>query len=120
MADLQPAPDSGRGEKPWPAGRAACYVPAMTSADPHRPDLAAALDLIRRSGFATGPEWEAAHKIAQAHEGETAFDAVHALLHRIEGDAANAAYWDRRAGTGFGGEGFEAELARLAAHFRVT
>ena len=41
--------------------------------------------------------WEEAHTLAQ-----TADDAggawVHAYLHRKEGDAANAAYWYRRAG----------------------
>jgi len=78
-------------------------------------DAARILDLIRRSGFRTGPDWEAAHEIAQAHEGERPFDAAHALLHRIEGDAANAAYWDRRAGTDFGDPDPETEYVRLAA-----
>jgi len=41
-------------------------------------------------------EWELAHKIAQ--DDPTADGAwVHAWLHRIEGDLANAAYWYRRA-----------------------
>lgn len=38
-----------------------------------------------------------AHRIAQAHEGEQLFDWLHALVHRIEGDDANAGYWYRRA-----------------------
>jgi hypothetical protein len=42
-------------------------------------------------------DWNAAHEAAQ--EGEDADSAwVHALLHRREGDLANADYWYRRAG----------------------
>lgn len=41
--------------------------------------------------------WEQAHEIAQ--EDDTPEGAwVHAWLHRIEGDVANAGYWYRRAG----------------------
>ena|SRR5215216_6270804 len=41
-------------------------------------------------------DWNAAHETAQDIEGlEGAW--VHAYLHRKEGDAANAAYWYRRA-----------------------
>ena len=42
-------------------------------------------------------DWEAAHRIAQDQEGEAAA-AVHAYLHRVEGDQSNARYWYRRAG----------------------
>lgn len=87
----------------------------MKLPDQNRSDFTTALDLIRQSEFRPGAEWEKAHAIAQAHEGEPAFDALHALLHRIEGDDGNAAYWDRRAKTAFGGKGHEAELARLAS-----
>ena len=41
---------------------------------------------------------EAAHEIAQAREGEADFDLLHALLHRREGDFANAGYWFGQAG----------------------
>jgi hypothetical protein len=41
-------------------------------------------------------DWEAAHQVCQASN--SALDWVHAYLHRKEGDAANAAYWYRRAG----------------------
>lgn len=81
-------------------------------------DLETALNLIETAGFATGPDWKAAHEIAQRHEGEPLYDALHALLHRIEGDVSNAAYWDRRAGTDFGGNGPQVECAALKA--RVT
>lgn len=43
-------------------------------------------------------DWDAAHRIAQAREGDPAHDWVHAHLHRIEGDLGNAGYWYRRAG----------------------
>jgi len=42
--------------------------------------------------------WSEAHAIVQAAQGDPACDWVHAWLHRIEGDLANAAYWYRRAG----------------------
>ncbi len=40
--------------------------------------------------------WDAAHQIVQAHDDRDC-TWVHAHLHRREGDAANAAYWYRRA-----------------------
>lgn len=57
-----------------------------------------ALDLLRAGNFQPGTELEKAHRIGQEHEGEALFDWVHALVHRIEGDDANAGYWYRRAG----------------------
>jgi hypothetical protein len=42
-------------------------------------------------------DWNAAHEVAQdVPDPDGAW--VHAYLHRKEGDAANAAYWYRRAG----------------------
>ena len=41
--------------------------------------------------------WDEAHEIAQAHEGDAIADWLHAVLHKIEGDAGNARYWYRRA-----------------------
>lgn len=79
------------------------------------PEAAQALWWLAKGGFATGTEWERAHGIAQAHEGEQIFDAIHALAHRIEGDDWNARYWDRRAGTDLGGRGHQAEWDALAA-----
>jgi hypothetical protein len=37
--------------------------------------------------------WDAAHEIAQSREGEPDHDLLHAMLHRREGDFANAGYW---------------------------
>ena len=42
-------------------------------------------------------DWSRAHESAQEDEGPDG-SWVHAYLHRIEGDAGNAAYWYRRAG----------------------
>jgi hypothetical protein len=80
---------------------------------PAESDAVHALDLIDLSGFKMNADCEAAHQIAQAHEGDPRFDAIHALIHRIEGDLGNATYWDRRAGTDLGGAGFQAELEAL-------
>ena len=41
-------------------------------------------------------DWDQAHHCAQEDEGKSGAW-VHAYLHRKEGDAANAAYWYRRA-----------------------
>ncbi len=43
-------------------------------------------------------EWNRAHGCVQQDEGEPGCDLVHAHLHRLEGDLANAGYWYRRAG----------------------
>ena len=42
--------------------------------------------------------WTPAHEIAQSREGEPDHDLLQAILHRREGDFANAGYWFRRAG----------------------
>ncbi len=58
-------------------------------------------------------EWDAAHKIAQQHEGQKEFDRLHAYLHRVEGDEWNAGYWYRRAGATMPGKSTEEELNDL-------
>lgn len=57
--------------------------------------------------------WEAAHQVAQDHEGERDFDRLHAYLHRVEGDSWNADYWYRRAGTTMPAQSPEEELESL-------
>lgn len=55
-----------------------------------------AVPLLRAVWHGLRGEWEAAHQIAQDDaSAEGAW--VHAWLHRIEGDFANARYWYRRA-----------------------
>ncbi len=63
-------------------------------------------------------DWDAAHTLAQeAGEedgGESLAGAwVHAYLHRREGDAANAAYWYRRAGRSVAPGDLEAEWEKI-------
>ena len=55
-----------------------------------------ALWWLKKGGLAIGPEWKKDHDICQTAEGEKAYDLVHALVHWIEGDMANAAYWYNR------------------------
>ena len=38
-------------------------------------------------------DWSAAHKIVQKHEDDSLACWIHALLHKIEGDADNSRYW---------------------------
>jgi hypothetical protein len=57
---------------------------------------AGAAPLLRAVWHGLHGEWETAHQIAQDDmSAEGAW--VHAWLHRIEGDLANASYWYRRA-----------------------
>lgn len=42
--------------------------------------------------------WEAAHAVAQSHEGQSDHDYLHAIGHRREGDYPNADYWFGSAG----------------------
>lgn len=41
-------------------------------------------------------DWVGAHRIVQAHETDPIACWLHALLHKIEGDAENARYWYAR------------------------
>ena len=52
-------------------------------------------------GKALGGDWEGAHKIVQADEADPTACWVHAVLHKIEGDAANSRYWYARAGKSY-------------------
>lgn len=63
-----------------------------------RETLRKALDHLKAGNFQPGDEMERAHQICQMHEGSPMYDWIHALVHRIEGDDANAGYWYRRAG----------------------
>jgi len=58
--------------------------------------------------------WEQAHELAQSVEDrEGAW--VHAHLHRVEGDLANASYWYRRAGRDVCTTTIDAEWRALSA-----
>lgn len=82
---------------------------------PDRESLKEALDRLKAGGFAVGPDWHEAHEICQAREGEAAFDWLHALCHRIEGDDWNADYWYRRAGRTRGQDTIAEEWAAIRA-----
>ena len=70
--------------------------------DAHRAALAHA-----RAG-----DWKAAHEIVQ-RESDPFSASIHAYLHRVEGDTANAAYWYRRANEPLATGAPEEELAAL-------
>lgn len=54
--------------------------------------------LLEAVDHALAGDWQAAHVIAQNHEGERLANWIHAVAHRMEGDLGNAAYWYRRVG----------------------
>jgi len=56
-----------------------------------------------------------AHALCQANEGQSDADLIHAILHRREGDAANAGYWWRAVGD----HPVFPALAAAAARFQV-
>ena len=59
-------------------------------------------------------EWDKAHGCAQADESRDGA-AVHAYLHRVEGDLSNAGYWYNRAGRTARTDALAAEWEDLAA-----
>jgi hypothetical protein len=77
---------------------------------------AAAVPLLRAVWHGLRGEWEAAHHIAQD---DTSVEGawVHAWLHRIEGDLANAGYWYRRAERDVGEGDPREEGKSIAASF---
>ena len=58
--------------------------------------------------------WDQAHKLVQD---EATADAawVHAYLHRVEGDSANAGYWYRQAGKPAAAGALETEWERITS-----
>ncbi|MGI9401022.1 MAG: hypothetical protein ACR2O0_07200 [Rhizobiaceae bacterium] len=78
-------------------------------------DILSALNAMEAENFTTGKAWEDAHMVAQAHEGTPAYDRLHALCHRIEGDLGNAGYWYRRAGVNVFSGSFAEEKQALEA-----
>jgi hypothetical protein len=71
-------------------------------------------DLIRAVELAVAGDWEAAHGIVQQQdESDQTACWIHAVLHKIEGDAANSRYWYRRAGQAY--EAYAEAKAELMA-----
>ncbi len=52
--------------------------------------------LLQAVDLALEGEWQAAHAIAQEHEGDDMANWIHAVVHRMEGDLDNARYWYHR------------------------
>jgi len=83
---------------------------ALADTDPPRgidPPLAALW-------WAAKGDWEAAHKIVQ-DEDDKASAWVHAYLHRVEGDSANAGYWYRQAGKPVAKDSLESEWEQMVS-----
>jgi hypothetical protein len=74
---------------------------------PSREDLVHAIDL------ALAGDWTGAHAIVQQDETDPTFCWAHAVLHKIEGDAANARYWYRLSGQSY--EAYADPKVELAA-----
>jgi hypothetical protein len=73
-------------------------------------DLRQAVALLARG------DWKAAHAIVQDDEESRLSCWAHGIVHLMEGDAANARYWYRRAGRVFRGDvSIEGEIAALRA-----
>jgi hypothetical protein len=70
--------------------------------------LRAALDALERG------DWQSAHELVQ-QEPDPRAAWVHAHLHRVEGDEANAAYWYREARRAFCRLTLEQERTALRA-----
>ena len=69
--------------------------------------------LIRAVDAALAGRWDEAHDTAQRFEGDAVADWLHALLHKIEGDAGNSRYWYRRGVHSY--DAFSDPSAELAA-----
>ena len=61
-------------------------------------------------------DWDGAHELVQGREDRAACH-FHALLHRMEGDTANAGYWYRRANQPFPDSDPQTELQQLREHY---
>jgi hypothetical protein len=72
--------------------------------------------MTRAVELALAGDWNGAHEIAQQDEEDATSCWIHAVLHKIEGDAANARYWYRLAGQSYEAYGDpRAELAAIKA-----
>jgi hypothetical protein len=63
--------------------------------------------------YAGKNKWEQSHDIAQdIHTSQGSW--IHAYLHRVEGDTANAGYWYRKAGKTYPAESLADEWETIA------
>ena len=75
--------------------------------------MASRQQLTQAVDLAIAGDWKRAHEIVQQDETDTTSCWIHAVLHKIEGDAANARYWYRLAGQAY--EAYPEPKAELAA-----
>ena len=54
------------------------------------------IDLLEAIDAALSGDWQRAHKIVQQDEDDPLACWIHAVLHKIEGDASNSRYWYSR------------------------
>ena len=54
-------------------------------------------ELLKAIDLALAEDWEAAHQLVQQYETDPMAAWIHAVLHKIEGDAGNSRYWYRHA-----------------------
>jgi hypothetical protein len=76
-------------------------------------EMASRQDLIGAVELAMTGDWKAAHEAVQKHEDDATACWIHAVLHKIEGDAANSRYWYGRAGQAY--EAYQDPKAELSA-----
>lgn len=84
-------------------------------------DGSSTAELLRGVELALAGDWQAAHVIAQRHEGQQLADWLHAVVHKLEGDLGNSRYWYRRAGSGAGVDAVATnELAEIRSRLATT
>lgn len=54
-------------------------------------------DLLKAVELALAGQWDAAHQLVQQYDDDVMASWIHAVLHKMEGDAGNSRYWYRRA-----------------------
>jgi len=60
------------------------------------------IDLMNAIDAALNDEWQRAHEIVQQDEDDPLACWIHAVLHKIEGDAGNSRYWYSRTTHAYG------------------
>jgi hypothetical protein len=75
-------------------------------------------DLREAAALLAAGDWRGAHEIVQEDEDSRLACWAHGIVHLMEGDAANARYWYRKAGRRFSDD-VAAEIAALDAAMKL-